>query len=86
MVPLGLLLAIPALGVLEKLLSASAVLAPNKSLISWGGDLQQFVPLYEFFSLPTEAFSGLFIVAMLVLAWLALRRLERPLAWDSARC
>jgi disulfide bond formation protein DsbB len=81
MVPLGVLLAIPALGVLEKLLSASAVLAPNKSLISWGGDLQQFIPLYQFFSLPTEAFSGLLIVAMLVLAWRTLRRLERPLAW-----
>jgi hypothetical protein len=84
MVPLGLLLAVPALGVIEKLLSASAVLAPNKSLISWGGDLQQFVPLYQFFSLPTEVLSGLFITAMLVLAWLALRRLERPLAWGIA--
>lgn len=81
MVPLTLLLAIPALGVLEKLLSAAAVLSPNKTLISWGGDLRSFVPLHQFFSLPTQLFSGLFILAMLVLSWLTLRRVDRPLGW-----
>ncbi len=81
MAPLGVLLAIPALGVLEKGLSALRVLGPNTSLISWGGDLVEFIPLHHFFAIPFGLGAPLLVLGMLVLSWRVLRDLDRPLAW-----
>jgi len=81
MVPLGLLLAIPTLGVIEKGLSALNVLGPSASLRSWGGDLGTFIPLHQFFAIPFDGGAPLLIFGMLVLAWRVLRDLDRPLAW-----
>ncbi len=81
MIPLGLLLAIPALGVIEKGLSALNVLGPSASLRSWGGDLGTFIPLHQFFAIPFDGGAPLLVFGMLVLAWRVLRDLDRPLAW-----
>jgi hypothetical protein len=49
------LLSIPVGGVVEKIVTAAkVVLNPAASLSSWGGDLFEFVPMHQFFSLGWE--------------------------------
>jgi hypothetical protein len=80
LVPLGVLLAIPVLGVVEKLWTAAEVVLPGSSLEDWGGDLFGFVPAHQFFSLPHATLWWLAVAAMGVLAAWALSRVPRPLA------
>jgi hypothetical protein len=81
MVPLGLTLAIPVLGVIEKAYRAAQVLLPGHSLSSWGGDLYQFFPEQRFLGLAFSRLWWVAAIAMLVLMWRMLRDQPRPLAW-----
>ena len=81
MVPLGLVLLVPALGVLEKAVSAlTPVLDVTRPLNAWGGDLTGFIPEHQFVALPSTALllvlGPLFLVAIV---W-ELRRQPRTLA------
>jgi hypothetical protein len=79
-VPVVLLLAIPAYGVGQKLISgAVVVLVPGHSLGTWGGDLLAFIPTYEFFSLGQAGLWPWAVVAMVGFALYALR--DRPRAF-----
>jgi hypothetical protein len=83
-VPLGLLLALPLFGVLEKSITASRVVLPGESLRNWGGDLFGFFPAHQFFALPSDALWWLAVATMIALAGLVLARLPRPLAFGLA--
>jgi hypothetical protein len=73
----ALALAVPVVGVAEKLISGGiVVLDPNRSLGTWGGDLTSFFPEYEFLSLKSATLWPLATVAMVAFAYLAVR--ERP--------
>lgn len=78
--PAGLLLLIPLLGVLEKSITAAQVVLPGESLRNWGGDVFGFFPANQFFALPYEWLLWPGVAALLALAALALARLPRPLA------
>lgn len=81
MVPVGLLLAVPVFGVIEKMVTASwVVLDPGASLTKWGGDLFDFIPANQFFAIPFRPGWWLMLIGLLVLALLALRRLPREIA------
>ena len=85
MVPLGLLLAVPVVGVLEKVVTGlNVALNPSESLQSWAGDLPDFVPAHQFFALSESPAWWLAVAVMVVLAGLALSRLERSLALGLA--
>jgi hypothetical protein len=79
-VPLGVLLAVPILGVVEKALSAvSVVFDPTRTLRPWGGDLLDYLPEPQF--LGVHDYSDL-ILAVPLLAWgafLGLRAAPRRL-------
>ncbi len=84
MVPLGFLLLVPVLGVVEKMLTAVGVVAPGSSLSSWGGDLHTWYPLHTFLS--TGSTAALVVAAPFAL-WAIrgeLRRLDRRLAGGLA--
>jgi hypothetical protein len=83
-VPLGLLLAIPVLGVLEKSITAAKAVLPGESLRNWGGDLLGFFPAHQFFALPSDKLWWLAVGTMLVLAGMALANVARPLAFGLA--
>lgn len=74
-VPAALVLAVPVVGVAEKILGALKVLAPGTSLQYWGGDLGEFVPFAHFFGLGTGLGWYFALAAVLVLAAGALLRL-----------
>jgi hypothetical protein len=78
LVPLGLILLLPIIGVIEKLISAvSVVFDPGRSLQSWGGDVFDYFPEPQF--LGVHEWSQLIFAAPL-LAWgafLALRAAPR---------
>jgi hypothetical protein len=81
MVPLGLVLLVPILGVTEKAASAMGpVFDFDRSLRAWGGDLTGFIPEHQFVSLPSPelliVLGPLFAVAIV---W-ELRRQPRTLA------
>lgn len=82
LVPLALLLSVPALGVLEKSWSAAeVVLNPSYSLRGWGGDLLAFIPDRHFFALGWESAGALGFLALVGFAVAALRPRPRELAW-----
>ena len=83
-VPLGLLLAVPVLGVFEKSVTAARVVLPGESLRYWGGDVFGFFPAHQFFALPSDNLWWLAVATMLVLAGLALANVARPLAFGLA--
>lgn len=79
MVPLGLLLIFPLLGVLEKVQASTDVLTHRRSLANWGGDLTGFFDEAWFFGVDTPPASlivGALLVAGVVLA---LRRAPRDI-------
>jgi hypothetical protein len=83
-IPLGLILIVPIIGVIQKVWQAVTLLVnPGNSLIGWQGDLQHYPPVGEFFAIFPNALSGLMVAAVLVLAfiglWRAPRVLGRPL-------
>ncbi len=81
MVPLGVLLAVPVLGVAEKVVSAVGVVTGASSLRPWAGDLTYFVPAHQFLALPSPTLWWLFAAVMAGLAVWLLRDLPRPLAY-----
>jgi hypothetical protein len=81
LVPLLALLAVPAIGVGEKAVSAAEVLAPGHSLRSWGGDLGHFVPFPYFTSLPDSVIGWVLFAGVVALVVYALRAAPRSLAW-----
>lgn len=83
LIPVGLVLIVPLLGVLEKMRGALEVVGPNgSSLRLWAGDLPGFIPAQRFFGLHVGA--GIATVAaiagMLAAAAYALRGRDRRLA------
>jgi hypothetical protein len=81
MVPLGLALAVPVYGVLEKLgTGLNVALNPSYSLRRWAGDLPDFVPEHQFFALSFSFGWWLAVAAMVGLAAFVLARLPRALA------
>jgi hypothetical protein len=81
MVPLGLLLVIPLLGILEKVLSSLDVLAHGKSLANWGGDLTGYFDEGWFFGVDEPATAIVAMPLLAIGAVLALRRAPRDLRW-----
>lgn len=85
LVPLGLVLLVPLVGVLEKLSSGyNVVLNPSQSLKGWGGDLGSYFPEEQFFGLTSGALLAVGLPLMLVAAWRALRERPRDLRWGLA--
>ena len=81
MVPLGVLLSFPLLGILEKVLASFNVLAYRKSLRNWGGDLTGYFPEGWFFGVDT-GITAVIAFALLVTGLLnALRRAPRDIRW-----
>jgi hypothetical protein len=79
MVPLAVVLAVPARGVIEKGISAAKVVLPGQSLGTWGGDLTRFFPEYQFLGVPSwSALAVLGIPLLVAIVW-ELRRQPRPL-------
>jgi hypothetical protein len=79
-VPLGLLLIVPILGVIEKIWQAVTLLVnPGNSLIGWQGDLQHYPRAGEFFAIFPNRLSALMVLVVLVLAFAGLRRAPRAL-------
>jgi hypothetical protein len=75
LVPAGVVLLVPLIGVIEKLRSAAViVLDLDHPLIGWAGDLPAFIPLAHFFNLPDDLVFRLAIVLVVALAFLELRR------------
>jgi hypothetical protein len=81
MVPVAVLLAIPAAGVIDKTVAAIQVLAPGHSLSSWGGDLFGYLPFDHFFSLPSGPQGALLAVIVAGLAVAGLWGRDRALTW-----
>jgi hypothetical protein len=80
MVPVAIALAVPIRGVAEKFAEAVSALAhPSTALISWQGDLPYYPPIGEFFALPAVPAPPLIVAALVVFAFLGLRRLPRAL-------
>ncbi|MGI8863911.1 MAG: hypothetical protein ACR2JH_05840 [Solirubrobacteraceae bacterium] len=80
-VPVVVLMAVPAAGAVQKALSAANVLAPGHSLQGWGGDLGHFIPFNHFLSLPNSPLGTLLLIVVAGLTVLGLLRQPRPLAW-----
>jgi hypothetical protein len=84
-VPVALLLAVPILGVVEKVRVAVTLLwNPGNSLIGWQGDLQHYPPVGEFLAVFPNPASGVMTLAVGVVGFAGLMRaprsLGRPLA------
>jgi hypothetical protein len=83
-VPVVLLLAVPIVGVAEKVqVAVSLLINPGNSLIGWQGDLQHYPPAGEFLAIFPNGASGLMALAVVALGfaglWRAPRVLGRPL-------
>jgi hypothetical protein len=80
-VPLAALLAVPAIGVAQKVIGAVDVLLPGHSLQPWAGDLPGFIPFNYFVSLPGSlAFLPLTVI-LFGLAAYGLWHSSRSLTW-----
>jgi hypothetical protein len=79
LIPLCVLLAVPAIGVVQKAVGAAEVLAPGTSLQAWGGDLPGFIPFNFFVSLPGSLVFVPLTVAVFALAAYGLWRVSRSL-------
>jgi hypothetical protein len=81
LIPLAALLAVPAYGVGQKVVSAVKVLAPGNSLQSWGGDLGHFVPFNFFFSSPNSVLGWVLFAVIVALVVKGLAGQPRALGW-----
>jgi hypothetical protein len=81
LIPLVVLLAVPAIGVGQKAVGAAKVLAPGNSLQAWAGDLPGFIPFNYFVSLPGSLIFVPLTVAVFALAAFGLWRSSRSLTW-----
>jgi hypothetical protein len=80
-VPVALLLAVPVVGVAQKVKGAITVLEPGQSLQGWGGDLGHFVPFNYFLSLPGSVIGIVLMLGVLLLAVWGLMSAPKALAW-----
>jgi hypothetical protein len=80
LIPLALLLLVPAIGVAQKVAGAAKVLAPGNSLQAWAGDLPGFIPFNYFVSLPGSLAFVPATIIVFALAGYGLRRSSRSLA------
>jgi hypothetical protein len=81
LIPVAVLLAVPAIGVAQKAVGAAKVLAPGSSLQAWAGDLPGFIPFNYFVSLPGSLAFLPVTVVVFALAALGLSRSSRSLTW-----
>jgi hypothetical protein len=81
LIPLAVLLAVPAIGVGQKVVGAAQVLAPGDSLQAWAGDLPGFIPFNYFVSLPSPLVFVPLVVGVFALAAYCLWRSPRSLTW-----
>jgi hypothetical protein len=82
MLPVAILLAIPAAASADKAWDAAQLLLdPNSSLENWAGDLFYFIPTHEFFGLPTDTLWWLAVATMAALTVWLLSKLPRPVGW-----
>ncbi len=82
MVPVAVLLAVPAAGVIQKAWQAASVLLPGHQLSgSWKGDLTHFIPFDRFLSLPNSPAAIVLVVGVLLLAVRGFAGQPRSLAW-----
>jgi len=79
MVPLAAALAVPIAGAIDKAAAAASVLAPGHSLQGWSGDLQSFIPVKFFFSLPASTLGTVLLAIVAALAAWGLARQPRAL-------
>lgn len=79
-VPVCAALAVPVIGVAQKVISAGKVLEPGQSLQGWGGDIGHFIAFNEFLSLPNSLIALPLVVVVLYLAYRGLRTQPRALA------
>jgi hypothetical protein len=81
-VPVGVLLAVPVAGVIQKVGQAVGPLLPGYQLSgSWKGDLNQFIPFDRFLSLPNSPVAVVLVVGVLLLAIRGLAGQPRSLSW-----
>jgi hypothetical protein len=80
MVPVGVALAVPAAGAVDKGVAAAKVLAPGHSLQGWGGDVGHFIPFNYFLSLPNSLLGIALFVVIVLLALRGLAGQPRSLA------
>ncbi|HEX3872698.1 MAG TPA: hypothetical protein VHW26_01035 [Solirubrobacteraceae bacterium] len=79
---IAVLLAVPVLGVAEKLSTGFAVIVnPNVSLYPWAGDVGAYFPTNQFLSIGSANLLLIGIPLMLIGAGLALWRTPRPVTW-----
>jgi len=81
MVPLGLLLIFPLLGIFEKMLASLDVLANRRSLRNWGGDLTGYFDERWFFGVDTQVAAAIAMALMIAGLVIALRRAPRDIRW-----
>jgi hypothetical protein len=81
LIPLAVLLAVPAIGVAQKVIGAAKVLAPGNSLQAWAGDLPGFIPFNYFVSLPGSLIFLPLTVGLFALAGYGLWKAPRSLTW-----
>ncbi|MEA2355938.1 MAG: hypothetical protein QOD61_2067, partial [Solirubrobacteraceae bacterium] len=78
----AVLLAVPALGVVEKLSTGFAVaVEPNRSLFPWAGDVDAYFPTHAFLSVESARLLWIAGPLLAVGIGLALWRAKRPVAW-----
>ena len=81
LVALLLLFALPAAGILVKMVAAAGIVVdPTRSLQTWGGDLFAFVPEFQFFSMSSWAMLAVLGPLLVVFIAVELRRQPRALA------
>jgi hypothetical protein len=82
-VPLLLVLAVPLAGIMEKVVTAMGVVVdPRQTLRNWGGDLTDFFPLYQFFSIGWRPVGWVALPVLLGFAVLALRGRPATIRWS----
>jgi hypothetical protein len=79
---IAVLLAVPVLGVAEKLSTGFAVIVnPNVSLYPWAGDVGAYFPTNQFLSIGSAGLLAIAIPLMLIAIGIALWRQPRGIVW-----
>jgi hypothetical protein len=81
LIPLLALFALPAAGIVEKMVAAAGIVVdPTRSLRTWGGDLVGFVPEFQFFSMSSWTMLAVLGPFLAVAIVVELRRQQRTFA------
>jgi len=81
LIPLGILLAVPVAGVIDKSIGAAKVLLPGSNLWIWAGDLTGYFPFNYFLSLPSSLWYLILVVPIFGLAAWGLARQQPAIKW-----